>query len=61
MGDAIVSAGAGVAPGMTGLQLGLLILGFLLIAVLWVWAQVSHERWVRSQEALGCRFERGDL
>lgn len=46
---------------MTGLQFGLFVLAMLVVGVIWVWGQVSHERWVRSQEALGRRFERGDL
>jgi hypothetical protein len=46
---------------MSGLQFGLTMLGLFGVGVIWVWGQVSHERWVRSQEALGRRFERGGL
>lgn len=44
---------------MSGLQFGMIVLGLIVVGVIWVWGQVAHERWVRSQEALGRRFERG--
>lgn len=46
---------------MTGLQFGLFVLALLVVGAIWVWAQLAHERWVCSQEALGRRFERGGL
>lgn len=44
---------------MTGFQFGLFVLAMLAVGVIWVWGQCAHERWVRSQEALGRRFDRG--